>query len=66
MLNLQICTVIIMTKKKIIKKKSEKKKSCDFGDLNPGYIGSNSAKVSTTLWRPMQLTDKNNQYMLKL
>ena len=33
---------------------------------NPGYMSSKSTKVSTTLWRPMQFTDKNNQYMLKL
>ena len=59
MLNLQICTVIIMTKKK-----NMKKKSCDSRDLNPGYMGSKSTKISTTLWRPMQITHKNNLYML--
>ena len=57
MLNLQICTVIIMTEKNI-----RKKKNCDSRDLNPGYMGSKS----TTLWRPMQITDKNNQYMQQL
>ena len=59
MLNLHICTVIIMTKK-----------SCDSLDSNPGYMymGSKSTKthVSTTLYRSMQCTDKNNQYILKL
>ena len=49
MLNLQISTVIIMTKKNYM-----------------GYMGSKSTKISTTLWRPMQFSDKNNQYMLKL
>ena len=33
---------------------------------NPGCMGSKSTKVSTTLWRPMQFTDKNDQHMLKL
>ena len=59
MLNLQIFTVIIMTKKNI-------KKSCDSRDLNPGYMGSKFTKISTKLWRPMQITDKNNLYILKL
>ena len=63
MLNLQICTVIIMIKKH---KKINKKQSCDSRDLNPGYMGSKSTKISTTLWRPMHFVDKNNQYMLKL
>ena len=66
---LQICTVIIMTKKKQQhknKKKYVKKISCDSHDSNPGYMGSNSTKISNTLWRPMHLVDKNNQYMLKL
>ena len=53
--NLQICTVIIMTKK-----------SCDSGDSNPGHMGPKSTKISSVLWRPMHITDKNNQYMLKL
>ena len=64
MLNLQIWPVIIMTKKNIKKKK--KKKSCDFRDSNPGYMDSKSTKISTTLRRSMHITDKNNQYMLKL
>ena len=63
MLNLQICTVIIMTKKKKKKKKNikkinENKKSCDSRDSNPGHMGRKSTKIS--------ITDKNNQYMLKL
>ena len=36
-------------------------KSCDSRDSNPGYMGSKFTKISTTLWRPMQITDKNNQ-----
>ena len=55
MLNLQIYTVIIKTKKK-----------CDSRDSNPGYMDSKSTKISTMLRRPMHITDKNNQYMLKL
>ena len=67
MLNLQICTVIIMTEKKHKKKIIIiKKNPCDIRDMNPVYMGSKSTKKSTTLWRPMQFTDKNNQYMLKL
>ena len=67
MLNLQICNVIIMTKKKHKKKiKNKKIKKCDSRDSNPGYMGSKSTKISTTLWRPVHNTDKNNQYMLKL
>ena len=61
MLHLQICTVIIMTKKYI-----KKKHSCDSRVLNPEDMGSKRTKKSTTLWRPMQITDKNNLYMLKL
>ena len=37
-----------------------------YRDSNSGSMGSKSIDVSTTLWRPMELTDKNNQYMLKL
>ena len=69
MLNLQICTVIIMTKekhKKKSKKKKKKKKACDSPNSNPGHMGPKSTKISTMLWRPMHITDKNNQYMLKL
>ena len=47
-------------------KKNLKKKICDYRDSNPGSIGSKSTEVSTTLWSPMELTDKNNSYMLKL
>ena len=66
MLNLQICTVIIMTKINIKKINKKSKKSCDFRESNPGYMGLKFTKISTTLWRPMHSTDKNNQYMLKL
>ena len=67
MLNLQICSVIIMTKKKKKhKKKILNKNSYDSRDSNPGYMGSQPTKISTTLWRPMQFLDKNNQYILKL
>ena len=52
-----------MTKKK---EKKHKKKLCDYRDSNPGCIGSKSTEISTRLWRPMELTDKNNQFMLKL
>ena len=62
-----------MTKKKKKKenikknqKKKKKKKSGDPRDSNPEYMGLESTKISTTLWRPMHITDKNNQYMLKL
>ena len=51
------------------KKKNHKKKfkkMCDYRDSNPGSMGSRATEVSTTLWRPIELTDKNNQYMLKL
>ena len=57
MLNLQICTVIIMTKKK-----KKKKKSCDSQDSNPGHMSPKSTRISSVLWRPMHITDKNNQY----
>ena len=59
MLNLQICTVIIMTK-------NIKKIHAIHRDSNPGYTDSKSTKISATLWRPMQFSDKNNQYRLKL
>ena len=49
-----------MTKKKNIKKK--KKKICDYRDSNPGYMGSKATKVSTTLWRSIQFTDKKSIY----
>ena len=68
MLNLQICTVLIMTKKhkKINEKKIKKKKSCETRDSNRGHMGPKVTKISITLWRPIHITDKNNQYMLKL
>ena len=73
MLNLQICTVIIMTKKNIkkqinkkIKNKKKKKKKCASRVSNPGHMGSKSTYTSTSPWRPMYIFDKNNQYMLKL
>ena len=69
MLNLQICTVIIMIKKKNIKKKinkkikkKKKKHSCHSGEMNPRLMDSKSAYRSTTPWRPMRNTDKNNLY----
>ena len=55
MLNLQICTVIIMTKKdkKINtlknKKKKKKKKLCHSRDSNPGHMGSKSPKISINI-----------------
>ena len=52
--------------KKMRKKIIIKKRLYDYRDSNSGCMGSKSNKVSTTLWRPMQFTDKNNQYMLKL
>ena len=67
MLNLQICTVIIMTKKNIKKNNNNNNKNlCESRDSNPGYMGSKSTKISTMLWRPMQFIHKNNQYMPKL
>ena len=63
MLNLQVCTVIIMTKK--IKKKKIKK-SRGFRDSNPGHMGSKSTYTSTTPRRTVRVVGKNNQYMLKL
>ena len=42
------------------------KKICGYRDSNPGYMDSKFTVVSTMLWRPMELIDKNNQYMLKL
>ena len=76
MLNLQICTVIIMTKKnikkkKIIKnqkkKKKKKKKIMRSPRIEPGtQMGSKSPTTSTTPRRPMRVTDKNNQYIIKL
>ena len=66
MLNLQICTVIMTKNKHNKNKRKIKKKSRDSRVSNPGYMGSKSTKISTTLWRPIQFADKNNQYMLKL
>ena len=62
MLNLQVCTVIIMTKKK----NKEIKKSSGFRDSNPGRMGSKSTYTSTTPRRTVRVAGKNNQYMLKL
>ena len=42
------------------KKKKKEKKICDYRDPNPGSMGSKSTKVSTTLWRLMELSNKNN------
>ena len=61
MLNLQVCTVIIMTKKK-----NKIKKSRGFRDSNPGHMGSKSTYTSTTPRRTVCVAGKNNQYMLKL
>ena len=71
MLNLQICTVkIIIIIIIIIKKKKKKKKNIKkcrrSRDLNPGRIVSKSTYSSTTPWRPMRITEKYNQYILKL
>ena len=43
------------------KKETNIKKLCNYPDSNPGYMGSKFTEVSTTLRRPMELTDKNNQ-----
>ena len=37
----------------------KKKKICDYPDSNQGSLGSKSTEVSTMLWKPMELTDKN-------
>ena len=43
------------------------KKLCGHRDSNPGYMpDSKTTVVSTTLWSPMALLDKNNEYTLKL
>ena len=68
MLNLQICTVIIMTKKdkkiNTLKNKKNKKKKImpsprfepgeHRRDSNPGHMGSKSPNTSITPWRPMR------------
>ena len=41
------------------------KKLFYYRDSNPGYMGSKSTEIFTTIQRPTELTDKNNQYMLK-
>ena len=38
----------------------KKKIICHYRDSNPGYMGSKSTEVSSTLWRPMEFIDKNN------
>ena len=53
-------------KRQIAPKKKNLEKVCVPRDSNPGYIDSKTTVVSTTLWRPRALIDKNNQYMLKL
>ena len=60
MLNCQVCTVIIMTKKKQkqINKNSIKKKSRDTRDLNPGLIDPKSTYITTTPWRTITLQVK--------
>ena len=65
MLNLQICTVIIMTKKK---KKKDKKKNMQFMRLEPGIHDGFKVHqdIHYAMGGAMQITDKNNQYMLKL
>ena len=68
MLNLH-CNKNGKTKKKKKKKKKtnrikkKNKKICNYRDSNPQNMGSKSTEVSTTLCRPMELTDKNNLYM---
>ena len=42
------------------KGKKNLKELCDNLDSNPGSMGSKSTEVSTMLWRPMDLADKNN------
>ena len=42
-------------------KKKNNKKTCDYRDSNQGFMGSKSTEVTTTLWRSMELTVKNNQ-----
>ena len=44
----------------------KKKTICGRRDSNPGYMDSKTTVISTTQWRPMEVSDKNNQYMLKL
>ena len=41
------------------------KKICDYRDSNPGRMGY-GFKIHAMLRRPMEFTDKNNLYMLKL
>ena len=68
MLNLQICTVILMTKKKKKhkKKNKSKKKSCNFRDSNPGLIGSKSTSTSTKPRRRMQMRDTKQSIYAKV
>ena len=49
-----------------IDKKKHTKKICGHRDANPGYMDSKTTVVSSSLWRPMELVDEINQYMLKL
>ena len=47
-------------KKKIYIYIYKKKINMRFQDSNPGSMGSKFTELSTTQWRPMELTDKNN------
>ena len=46
--------------------KNNKKKIMRSPRFEFRIYGSKTTVESTTLWRPMELIDKNNQYMLKL
>ena len=48
------------------KKKKHKKNNNNKKNQKKKKKKSKSTKLSTTLWRPLQFTAKNNQYMLKL
>ena len=39
-----------------------KKYACDYRDSNPGSMGSKSTEMSTTLCRPVELTEKKLIY----
>ena len=57
-------------KKKIKKSKKKKKKSCCYRDSNPGLEpGTHGFKIDAHIHYATEtdaITDKNNQYMLKL
>ena len=42
------------------------KKNHAIPEIRTRDTGFKVHQISTTLWRPMHFTDKNNQYMLKL